>query len=107
MECGADVPPGTACRGRCESEVAAVNLVIQRSKTAYQKAGAAYGRNALVLGICGLLFLGFGILPVLFSQSYGAIFMVPLGCVFLLWAFFSHRSGKQITTVEDRKNTRP
>jgi hypothetical protein len=98
-ECSADVPPGVACRGRCEADVAAVNLVIQRSKTAYQKTGAAYRRNAIATLIAGLLFLGFGILPVVVSQSYGAIFLAPLGGLFLLWSLFSYRSGKQISEV--------
>jgi hypothetical protein len=98
-ECCADVPPGVACRGKCEADVAALNLVIQRNKTAYQKAGAAYRRNAVATLIVGLLFLGFGMLPVLVSQDYGAIFLAPLGCVFLLWSYFSYRSGKQICEV--------
>jgi hypothetical protein len=102
-ECSADVPPGVACRGKCEADVAALNLVIQRSKSAYQKTGAAYRRNAIALLICGLLFAGFGLLPVIVSQSYGAFFMVPLGAVFLLWSFFSYRSGKQIVDVEPRR----
>jgi hypothetical protein len=101
-ECSADVPPGVACRGRCEADVAALNLVIERSKTAYQKTGTAYRRNAIATLIMGLFFVAFGILPVLLSQSYGAFFMAPLGAVFLLWSFFSYRSGKQISEVPGR-----
>jgi hypothetical protein len=43
------------------------------------------------------MFLAFGILPVLVSQSYGVIFLAPMGVGFLLWSFFSFRSGKQIS----------
>lgn len=99
QDCCADVPPGVACKGRCEEEVASLNVLMQRSKTAYQKAGAAYNRNAIAILIMGLLFTCFGILPVLVSNNYGAIFMVPMGLVFLLWSFFSYRSGKQISSV--------
>ncbi len=103
-ECVADVPPGVACRNRCEAEVAAINLIMARSKTAYQKTGAAHRRNAVATLICGLLFLGFGLLPVLVSRDFGAFFLVPLGCVFLLWSRFSYLSGKQICEVEPGNN---
>jgi hypothetical protein len=55
--------------------------------------------------LTGLVFTGLGILPVIVSQSYGAIFLTPIGCVFLLWAYFSYRSGKQIAEVERRSET--
>jgi hypothetical protein len=100
--CSVEVAPGLACRGRCEADVAALNLVIERSKSAYQKTGSAYRRNAIATFICGVIFLGFGLLPVLVSGNYGTVFMVPLGGVFLLWSFFSYRSGKQISSVEPR-----
>jgi hypothetical protein len=99
-ECGTEVRPGLACRGKCEADVAALNLMIRRSTTAYEKTGVAYRRNALVLLIAGLIFLVFGFLPVVVSQSYKAIFLAPLGCLFLLWSLFSYRSGKQISEVD-------
>lgn len=97
--CVTDVAPGVACRGKCEADVAALNLVLQLSKTAYQKTGVAHRRNALVMLIIGLCFLAFGVLPIVTAGSYGAFFMMPLGAVFLLWAYFSYRSGKQIAEV--------
>ena len=74
--------------------------MIERGKTAYQKTGAAYKRNAIATFLFGIMFLAFGILPVLVSQSYGVIFLAPMGVGFLLWSFFSFRSGKQITEVK-------
>jgi len=104
FECAADVPPGVACRGKCEADVAALDLVIQRSKTAYQKAGAAHRRNALGMLIMGLLFVGFGSLLLILSPDSSGILFVLLGCVILLWAFFSHRSGRQISEVDYRSD---
>jgi len=98
-DCAVDVSPGLACRARCEADVASLNEMIQRGKTAYQKTGAAYLRNGVALLISGFLFTGFGLLPVLVAKNYGAIFMVPLGFVFLLWSYFSYRSGKQISSI--------
>lgn len=99
-ECLADVPPGVACRNRCETEVAALNLLIRRNRTAYQKAGASWRRNAIGMLLAGLLFGGLGLLLLVFKGDSGAIFMMPLGALFLLWSFFSYRSGKQIAAVE-------
>lgn len=101
-DCSADVPPGVACRGRCEEDVASLNLVLQRSKTAYQKTGAAYRRNAIAALMTGLVFVAFGVLTALAAKSYGALLLAPLGGIFFLWSYFSYRSGKQITEVPDR-----
>ena len=98
-DCLVDVPPGLACRGRCEADVAAVNLILERSKLAWQKAGLAHGRNAVATLIMGLLFAGLGILAAVTSQNFLALLLVPFGGVFLLWSFFSYRSGKQISEV--------
>lgn len=100
LECTADVPPGVACRGKCEADVTSLNLMIERGKTAYQKTGAAYTRNAIATLLFCIMFLAFGLLPVFVSHSYGAIFMAPMGIGFLLWSFFLSRSGKQITEVK-------
>ena len=102
LDCCADVPPGIACLGKCEADVAALNLVLQRGKTAYQKTGAAYRRNAIAMLIAGLLISGFGLLPVIVSRSYGAFFLIPFGAIFLLFSYFSYRSGQQIVAVEYR-----
>ena len=102
LDCCADVAPGVACLGKCEADVAALNLVLQRSKTAYQKTGAAYRRNAIAMLIAGLLISGFGLLPAIVSRSYGTLFLVPFGAIFLLFSYFSYRSGQQIVAVEYR-----
>jgi len=98
-------------RGGCASwdgvcwpmrDVAALNLVIQRSKTAYQKTAKFYRRSAGAILTLGLIFLVFGFLPVLTSRDYTlVIFLAPLGCVFVIWSYFYYRSGKEIvdTTI--------
>ena len=53
--CAADMTNGTACLNRCEAQVAAVNEVIERNKTGYQKASGAYSRNALLYLILGVI----------------------------------------------------
>ena len=101
QSCAIDVHPGTACIDRCEKDVADLNLIVERSKSAYQKTGSAYRRNGLAMLIVGLIFLGFGIFPIIINGEYRMIFMALLGVVFLLWSFFSYRSARQIETIEE------
>jgi hypothetical protein len=95
-DCAADVPPGTACINRCEKDVEALNVVMQRAQNAYQKTGNAYRRNAIATLIAGLVFLSTGLLPIIVNGNYGASFVAVLGFVFLLWAYFSYKNAKQI-----------
>lgn len=98
--CAVDVHPGTACKQRCEQDVTDLNTVIERSKTVYAKTGQAYKRNAISTLIIGIVFLGFGLLPILVNGDYGASFMAVVGAIFLLWAFFSFKNGRQISSVK-------
>ena len=99
-DCSADVNSGTACVNRCESEVAAVNLVIERSKTAYQKTGGAYKRSGLWLLAMGLLFVAIGLLPILMGTgNYGSGFLSVMGLFFVVGAMFNFKSGREISAT--------
>ena len=100
LDCAADVPPGTACKNRCEKEVADLNMIIQRSKTAYQKTGIAYKRSGFVMLIIALIFLGFGLLPYFMHHEKSTLFMAFISLPFLLFSYFSFKSGRQIEQVE-------
>ena len=54
-DCYAEVGTGSACRNRCESDVTALNTIIERNKTVYRKTSGIYRRN-------GWLFLGIAII---------------------------------------------
>src|SRR4030095_7607907 len=47
-DCAAEFPNSIACKNRCEAEVEAVNQLINRGKTSYQKTSSAYSRNAII-----------------------------------------------------------
>lgn len=100
--CAVDVPPGIACRNTCEADVAALNLVLQRSKSAYQKTGTAYKRNAIATLVAGLVFFAVGAVPITMQGDYGSSFMVVLGMVFFLWSYFSYKNGRQIESSDAR-----
>lgn len=99
-ECCADVPPGSACKGRCEEDVEALNLVIQRSKTAYQKTGSAYRRQAYWTLAMGLVFIVLGIAPVIMGKGYATAVMAVLGVLFLFASFSSFRSSREISSSD-------
>lgn len=100
LDCSADVHPGTACKGRCEMEVAELNTLIQRGKTAYQKTGKAYKRNSVALLLMGFIFCAVGLVPILTGHGYGSAFMAVMGAVFLMWAYLNYNNGRQIQEVE-------
>lgn len=100
VTCAMDVPPGTACINRCEKDVAALNLVIERSKSAYQKTGLAYKRNAVVMSVIGIVFFVTGVWPIVAKGKYGMAFIAVMGVLFVVWAYFNYRSGKQIESAE-------
>jgi hypothetical protein len=100
-DCAADVPPGTACRGRsCEQEVAEVNLMLERGKSVYQKTGRAHRRNALAFLVMGFVMVACGILPFVLNGDPGTLILSAFGVFFLILALFSFRSGKQIERVD-------
>ncbi len=99
--CAADIHPGTACINRCEKDVKALNVIIERNKSVYQKTGKAHKRNAIAMLMSGLVFLLIGVIPIIISGNYSSSFIAILGLIFLLWSFFSYRSGKQIEAPEE------
>lgn len=99
-DCGADVHPGTACKNRCEKEVAELNVIIERSKTAYQKTGKAYKRISLTTFIIAFIFLIVGIFPYLLKGNKSTLFIAFISLPFFLMSYFSLKSGRQIEQVE-------
>jgi uncharacterized membrane protein len=99
--CAVDVHPGTACQNRCEEDVKALNLIIQRGKSAYQKTAKVHKRNSIALLLSGSVFFLVGLIPIIASNSWVMSFALVLGLIFLLWSFFCYRSGKQIESVEE------
>ncbi len=97
MDCVADVGNGVACKGICESEVRAVNEMIQRGKKAKNVFGSYYKTLAIVFTLAGLIIITAGAL--LWENGKGIVF-IPAGLVALLFAFhyfsmFKNYSGKK------------
>jgi len=55
-ECIAEVGLSCSCRGRCEADVATLNDLVERGRTAYQKASATYFRSGVFITMLGAVF---------------------------------------------------
>lgn len=86
-DCAVDVENGMACKGRCEAEVLAINAIINRSKTAFQKTGNVYIALSIPFGILGLL-VCFGSL-VSQKKDSGAfllgVFLIVMSVIFFVY----------------------
>ncbi len=90
-DCVVEVELSLACKSRCEAHVAALNELLDRGKTAYQKTAGAYTKTAVFMGLSGLLFTGVGVMT--FKTS--GIIALPLGLLFLLGSTFYFHSAKR------------
>ncbi len=85
---------GVACKNRCEAEVEAVNNLINRNKTVYQKTSSAYSRNALIFLLLGILFLAYSWINETSNSSFDW-FLLFAGIIFLIGALFYFSIGKK------------
>jgi hypothetical protein len=98
-ECIAEVGLGCSCRNRCEADVATLNDLVERGRTAYQKTSATYFRTGLFTFLLGCVFFLLGA----FGATRGAggewgYFFLVTGALFLGWGisyFVSARRAKQ------------
>jgi len=91
--CAVDVGNGLACPNRCEDEVRALNRVIARNKTAYQKTSGAYVRIAIFYALVGVAFVAAG----LANWRGFAWMLIPAGGIFLLAGLLHNTTGKRFT----------
>jgi len=103
-ECAVEFPNGVACRNRCEAEVEAVNQIIDRSKTSYQKTSSAYSRNAIIYLLFAVVF-GFWALTQLDGRPAFAWTMLALAIVFLIASVFNYSNSRRFLKVDTDKRT--
>jgi hypothetical protein len=84
-DCCAEVGSSAACRNRCEDDVAALNEMIQRNKTSFQKASGAYLRSGLLLCVLGVAFAVFG--ATMRGDGGPVYFLVVMGGLFFIYGF--------------------
>ena len=92
-DCCADVGTSAACRNRCEPDVQAINDIIQRNRTVYQKLSAVYFWISIIFFAIGLLGIGGGLLTLRTTEPdySGVVFGVCLALLGLVLFVFSRR----------------
>jgi hypothetical protein len=90
-DCAHDVGNGLACMNRCEAEVVALNRIIARNKTAYEKTSGAYTRTALFYAAVGAVFLAGGLAN---WRGFGWV-LVPAAVIFFLSAYVHYSTGRR------------
>lgn len=100
-DCAVDVHPGTACKNRCEKDVQATNILTERSKSVFQKAGKTHRGYAMFSLLIGIIFTGIGSIPLFIDISPVLFLVAILGLVFLLGAYSSYRSARSFEEITD------
>lgn len=89
--CVVEVEAGIACRDRCEEEVRALNRIIARNKTAYEKTSGAYSRVAAFYALVGALFLAGGALD---WRGFSWV-LLPASLIFFFSAYVHYSTGRR------------
>ncbi|MEI8196488.1 MAG: hypothetical protein WCI73_11315 [Phycisphaerae bacterium] len=97
-ECIAEVGMSCSCRGRCEEDVGALNDMVARGRTAYQKASATYLRTGIFVTLMGMIFLILGVIGMVGTKWAAWSFFMPfLGIVFTGWGITYFVSAKRMS----------
>ncbi len=94
-DCAADLGNGVACKGHCETELAALLDIQQRNKSVFGTAASHFARGAILLAVIGLLFSTCGI----YWWTQGGWFYLIIGAVGLLGAIFMSGTARKYRSI--------
>jgi len=82
-DCIGEVGKSCSCKDRCEADVASINDLLERGRTAYQKSSRNTFRSGLFTLLLGLAFLLIGLAsPMASGPNY---FLLIMGLLFTGW----------------------
>lgn len=93
-DCVSDVPPGVACRGKCETEVGALNRVFEQSKRAFDANQRVLKSSALPMILFAMVFIGVAVALLQDERHVAAIVPMGIALVMLTWSYLSYRNAK-------------
>ena len=93
--CATDVGNGVACAGSCEEEVQALNELIRRNRTASQRTGYAYHRNAIVCVLLAFIFVYLSVDAYQSGRSPLLVVTAGSALIFFMAAFFNYSAGQK------------
>ena len=88
--CAVDVANGMACRDRCESEVQALDRLVQSNKTYASKSAGIYIRSGVIVILLGLLLATWGVASKLWV-------MAAMGAIAVIGGLVQIASGRRYT----------
>ena len=103
-DCATECTNGIACKNRCEGEVEAVNDIINRGKTSYQKTSSAYSRNALIYFLFAAGFGVWGAIEITRLPMLGSV-MLLVTIVFIIAAVLNYSTSRKfLQSGTERRN---
>jgi hypothetical protein len=96
-DCIAEVGLSCSCRNRCETDVATLNDLVERGRTAYQKTSATYFRSGIFTCLMGAVFALLGAAGLMsgIGSEMGYFFLV-MGLLFIGWGVSHFVSAKKM-----------
>lgn len=91
-ECVVEAKGGVSCRGVCEEHVEALRQLTQRAIGMHPRVSASHSRNAIYVGLSGVVFLSLGLLGEFRELSY---FMIAMAIVSFVGAGLFLRSAAE------------
>jgi hypothetical protein len=99
-ECAKDSGIGIVCSPQCEEELKSVKAMLDRSKQTFPLIAKTHARNAILLALFGVVFIGFGLIEGRESGLFG--FLLAAGSVMavgaVLFFLMSRRFAKSSRT---------
>jgi hypothetical protein len=80
--CAAEVGKATACRGRCEADVAAITRMLTRNAAAFEHAAETFHRVAMLTALIAAIFFAFGY--VMRARGVAWMFYMATGIMLLV-----------------------
>ncbi|HKE56684.1 MAG TPA: hypothetical protein VKB46_08285 [Pyrinomonadaceae bacterium] len=101
-ECAREVTNAIACKDRCEAEAEAINEMISRGKTSYQKTSGAYSRNAIIYGLFAVTFGVWGAIEI--GSMVGSV-MLLISVVFIVGAILNYSTSRKFLQSTTQRRT--
>ena len=96
-DCIAEVGLSCSCRGRCEGDVAVLNELLERGRTAYQKTSATYFRSGIFVTLLGAVFLLLGLVGFTSGEySEWTYVLMFIAIIFVGWGISHFVSARRM-----------
>lgn len=89
-ECASDLGHGIACKGKHETEVTSINMIIENNAKVYVSAAKNSSLTPILYLFMGFVFSGYA----LFSQSNASYFLMIMGCGFIIFGIITWQRSR-------------